>query len=367
MKKILLLILFIAFAGSNSFGQFKKHAHWKASFSEKEVKQGGQVDIIFDVSIDDGWYMYSSDIAEDIGPLPTTVVFEESDAFKPVGSLRPVKPKKKYDDIWKADITYFTGKAQFRQTIKVLKPGLLVKGTADFQTCTIDNGVCVPGSTDFQLSGLMVSEGPAAPEVQPAGENKQAVSPESVPVVRDSSRSGAAQAEVIEPAADIRAGASIREGDLQPAKKKAVPDEDQSLWAFAATAFAAGLLALLTPCVFPVIPMTVTFFTKQKEGKKKALLYGIFIIMIYTLIGVVVSRINGPAFANFLSTHWVPNLAFFLIFFLFGLSFLGMFEIIIPTSFVNKMDARADQGGGLPVCFLWHLHWCLFHFPVQDL
>src|SRR5690606_3988340 len=102
---------------------------------------------------------------------------------------------------------------------------------------------------------------------------------------------------------------------------------DSSLWALALAAFLAGLAALLTPCVFPVIPMTVTYFTKQENGRKKALVYGASIILIYTFIGVIVSRINGPAFANFLSTHWIPNVLFFLIFFMFGLAFLGMFEI----------------------------------------
>src|SRR5690606_10786378 len=118
---------------------------------------------------------------------------------------------------------------------------------------------------------------------------------------------------------------------------------DASLWKFALAAFLAGLAALLTPCVFPVIPMTVTYFTKQENGKKKALLYGAFIILIYTFIGVIVSRLNGPAFANFLSTHWIPNVLFFLIFFMFGLAFLGMFEIVIPSSLINKIDSKADQ------------------------
>ncbi len=127
---------------------------------------------------------------------------------------------------------------------------------------------------------------------------------------------------------------------------------DGSLWGFALAAFLAGLVALLTPCVFPIIPMTVSFFTKQESGKTKAIVYGLCIVLIYTLIGTVVSRINGPAFANFLSTHWLPNLLFFAIFFLFGLSFLGLFEIVLPNSFINKMDEKADQGGYLGVFFM---------------
>jgi thiol:disulfide interchange protein len=100
---------------------------------------------------------------------------------------------------------------------------------------------------------------------------------------------------------------------------------DKSLWGFALAAFLSGLVALLTPCVFPIIPMTVSYFTNQEKGKLKAFIYGISIVLIYTLIGTVVSRLNGPAFANFLSTHWIPNLLFFAIFFVFGLSFLRSF------------------------------------------
>jgi thiol:disulfide interchange protein DsbD len=111
-------------------------------------------------------------------------------------------------------------------------------------------------------------------------------------------------------------------------------------------------VALLTPCVFPIIPMTVSFFTNQKGGAWKALLYGLSIIGIYVLIGTIVSRINGPAFANFVSTHWLPNVLFFAVFFVFGLSFLGLFEIVLPSSLVNKADAQAERGGVVGILFM---------------
>ncbi|MBC6426303.1 MAG: thioredoxin family protein [Ekhidna sp.] len=127
------------------------------------------------------------------------------------------------------------------------------------------------------------------------------------------------------------------------------------LFAFGILAFLAGLAALLTPCVFPMIPLTVTFFTKNGsngKGKRQALLYGISIILIYTIAGTLVAWINGPEFAKWLSTHWVPNVFFFLIFVFFAFSFLGMFEITLPQGMVNKMDQKSEKGGLLGVFFM---------------
>jgi thiol:disulfide interchange protein len=129
-----------------------------------------------------------------------------------------------------------------------------------------------------------------------------------------------------------------------------------SMLAFILLAFGSGLISLITPCVFPMIPMTVSFFTNasttRRKAIQKALLYGFSIVLIYGIIGVALSRINGPEFANILSTHWIPNIAFFVIFIVFGLSFLGLFDITLPSSFVNKVDAQADRGGLIGIFFM---------------
>ena len=133
------------------------------------------------------------------------------------------------------------------------------------------------------------------------------------------------------------------------------------LWAFMLLAFGSGLAALLTPCVFPMIPLTVSFFgeknnstnKKKTSGVRKALLYGFFIILIYVIAGTLVARINGPEFANWLSTHWVPNVFFFIIFLVFAMSFLGMFELTLPNAFINKVDGLSTKkSGGLGVFFM---------------
>jgi len=132
--------------------------------------------------------------------------------------------------------------------------------------------------------------------------------------------------------------------------------EEGSLLGFLLIAFGAGLIALHTPCVFPMIPLTVTFFTSNSPNRgqaiRKALFYGFSIIFIYSLIGVAISATMGPSFATFMSVHWVPNLIFFVIFITFGLSFLGLFEITLPNSFVNRVDAQSEKGGYYGVFFM---------------
>nr|HAD53401.1 disulfide bond formation protein DsbD [Algoriphagus sp.] len=132
--------------------------------------------------------------------------------------------------------------------------------------------------------------------------------------------------------------------------------ENPSLWGFIVLAFLAGLAALLTPCVFPMIPMTVSFFTGRANTKaagiRNGFIYGLSIIAIYTIAGTAVAAIQGPEFANWLATHWLPNLFFFGIFIVFALAFLGLFEITLPSSLVNKVDAKAEKGGLIGIFFM---------------
>lgn len=136
---------------------------------------------------------------------------------------------------------------------------------------------------------------------------------------------------------------------LSPTEK---PEEEKSLLSFFLIALGVGLATCLTPCVYPLIPMTVSFFIKQKNGVGKAFLYGASIIGIYVLFGTVIAATLGQAAPNFISTHWIPNLLFFTIFIIFGLSFLGLFEIQLPSKFVNNVDAQSDRGGLIGIFFM---------------
>jgi thiol:disulfide interchange protein DsbD len=331
-----------------SFAQIQRHATWTHTFSKTEVKVGETVDLIFKATIDPTWYLYSSDFDPDLGPILTDIALTPDASFEKVGKLKPIKPKKKFDEIWQGDITYFMGKAEFRQTVRILKENPVIKAEAEYQTCSEVSGLCVLGNNSFTFMGLKVGAAVAVATTSgaPGEVGTIPTATESVEVLATAdSVLGSTQAEGV---AETIVSPADPELTLTPTGAQST----NSLWGFALAAFLSGLVALLTPCVFPIIPMTVSFFTKQKGGKSKALLYGFSIILIYTLIGTVVSRINGPAFANFVSTHWLPNVLFFATFFIFGLSFLGLFEIVLPSSFINRIDSRADRGDLLGIFFM---------------
>ncbi|PWJ60078.1 thiol:disulfide interchange protein DsbD [Dyadobacter jejuensis] len=345
----LLLLIGISLLGRPVSAQIHKaKAQWTYTFSENTVEKGGTVDLIFTATIDKDWYLYSSDFDPDLGPMLTSFSFEKNDSFELVGKLKPQNPKTKFEEVWGGDVKYFTGKAVFKQTVKIRSDKPIIKGTSEFQTCSNVTGLCIAGSDDFEFSGLKVT---APAEAAAPSTSSQPVATEEALTAEAPNQPAAASSDSLAAADEAIAPADARADEITTTE---TTDSvmSGSLWGFALAAFLSGLVALLTPCVFPIIPMTVSFFTNQEKGKFKALLYGVSIVVIYTLIGTVVSRINGPAFANFLSTHWIPNVLFFAVFFIFGLSFLGLFEIVLPSSLVNKMDQKADQGGYAGVFFM---------------
>jgi thiol:disulfide interchange protein len=353
MKRIIFLSLFffsLLFTAS-SFAQIQKPATWTYTFSNDQVKKGETVDLIFTAILQNDWYIYSTEFEAD-GPMPTVFILQPHASFELVGKVKPQNPKEKYDEIWEGKIRYFDNKGIFKQTVKILSDNPVIKGSSEYQTCRHTNGLCVPGNQDFEFKGLKVLAGATTPAKEGVETGSGAVQPSETNPEPSATSDNASQETISNDIPNSDTTVSIISDNSTVPTSTDEDGGNKSLWGFALAAFLSGLVALLTPCVFPIIPMTVSYFTNQENGKVKALLYGISIILIYTLIGTVVSRINGPAFANFLSTHWFPNLLFFAIFFVFGLSFLGLFEIVLPSGFVNKMDARADRGGYAGVFFM---------------
>ncbi len=313
MKKL----LFLAFILSATLlqAQILRPNEWSFSLSSTDFKVGDEIDLVFKATIDKGWHLYSSDFDPELGPMVTEVVFEENNSFELVGGLQAINPKKGYDDIFEGDYTYFQLKGEFRQTIKVLKGALNFSGSINYQVCTDEtgDGRCIPFEDDFEQSYFGLKS-----------------------VVKSNPENGA-----------------VNTGGKAGSFEK---PEDKSLWGFILFAFATGLIALLTPCVFPMIPMTVTFFLKDNENGgnavRKAIIFGISIIFIFTILGTLTAVIFGADTLNNLATHWFPNILVFLIFFIFALSFLGLFEITLPSIFVNKMDQQSDKGGLLGVFFM---------------
>jgi thiol:disulfide interchange protein len=346
---VFLLISFFAQA------QLVKPPKWTFTLEPKELQAGGTATLVMEAEIPMGWYVYSNDFDKDLGPLLTQFVPAESGDFTVASKLKAINPKKKFDEIWEGDVTYFMGKGRFEQPITIKSIAGTIKGSLEYQMCSDLTGQCINYEEDIEVA-FTAKEGPRPAESVAVvkAPTEEVDSPEVAAQVSDSTfeSSPFALAEETDSVEETSSESILTVGQ----EDFSAEGENESLWGFMVLAFLAGLAALLTPCVFPMIPMTVSFFTgrakSRAQGIRQAMIYGISIIAIYTVAGTAVAAIQGPEFANWLATHWLPNLFFFGIFIFFALAFLGMFEITLPSSFVNKVDAKAEQGGLAGVFFM---------------
>lgn len=285
-----------------------------------------EVDLVFTAVIDNNWHLYSQDIPEG-GPIPTRFVFEESAGFELLGSVEELtEPEEKYDPSFDMNLKLFSGKATFRQRVKIGGAGpVKILGYVEFMSC--DDKHCLPPKEDdFEF-------------------------------VVGSETTGASSPDALRPTDAVKTVLFESQVDLSSTEPVELPGSGKSLWGFFLFSLLAGLAGILTPCVFPMIPMTVAFFSRGSENRLKsvikALTFGFSIILIYTSVGLIVSLTSaGADFATTLSTHWIPNLIFFLLFMAFAASFLGMFELVLPSGLVNKADRQADKGGYLAAFFM---------------
>lgn len=360
MRYLLLLLLALILQSQTLFAQVLKPTEWVFSIEPQTTSVGQEVEFVAKAKIQEGWYLYSNDFDPNLGPNLTVFKFKSNPAFEIVGKTLAINPKKKFDDVWEGEIKYFLKAAEFRQKIKIKGPIQKIEGSYDGQACTEADGRCVSVEGDFSVAinvklsdtktgNVAESKAPESkatlPETNSLSVNEGLENTEAKTLDTNSSIESSALTEVVQTPTETV--------DQQPDYNLV---KESNLWGFFLLAFLSGLVALLTPCVFPLIPMTVSFFTKRAgsraESIKKSLFFGFSIIAIYTLIGTVVSRINGPEFANFLSTHWLPNLVFFIVFVVFGISFLGAFEILLPSWIANKTDREADKGGYYGIFFM---------------
>ena len=320
MKKFFALFISLLFSAV-AIAQPASPVKWSASAVESD---GDTYEVHLTADIDQGWHIYDfGPYAEDLYISTTEITI---DGAEKVGSITPSKePHRAYDDVYEAEIGTWEGKVVFVQKVKAAAEPKTLAINVYYGACN-DQSCLPPASED-----LTVKIG-AAKEAVPAEE----VAAEEV-----------APAE--EPAADEVVAPIEEEKD------------NSSLWSTLLAAAAWALAALLTPCVFPMIPMTVSFFVKGGEGgKMRAILYGVFIVALYTLpiaALILITRLVGGATVtadifNWLATHWLPNTIFFLVFMVFAASFFGAFEITLPSSWVNKSDQNSDRKGLLGVFFL---------------
>ena len=359
MKRILFLFFsFVLLAVTAAQAQVK------FSVSTKRVSPT-EIDVVFTGNIASGWHVYGTDIAPG-GPTAATFGTDVLKGAKLKGALRPgAGLKRKQDPIFDMPVSYFEHTAQFTQRIELTEKQYEVKGYLRYGACNDEN--CLPPTTvEMSAKG---ADGPekAAAEAAPATAEKQteteAEAKELVPAMTDTatvvlSETAAATAQAQTAALD---SATIRQlwtpvTDKLQALGESHGAAGKGLLLIFGLGFLGGLLALVTPCVWPIIPMTVSFFLKRNNDRAKgirdALTYGASIVVIYVLLGLVITSLFGASALNDLSTNAFFNIAFFLMLVFFGASFLGGFEIQLPTSWGNAIDAKASNTTGLLSIFL---------------
>jgi len=335
MKKVGILLLFFAFIHT-AFAQVVKPVKWN---SRVETGGANEFTLVITGAIDEGWHVYSQ-YTDENGSLPMIVKFNGAGKdFQLIGKTTESKTIKKYSDVFEVTETFFEHNLVLRQKIKTLKPGLSnVTAVVDYQVCQES---CINDKEKFTFN-------------LPATANSTATAPatsSTLTEVPTAIETGKAQV-----AEDTSSSASTPDVKSVAATEKPQEKDNKSLWTIFILSFLGGFAALLTPCVFPLIPMTVSFFTKQSKNRAKgirnALLYGISIIVIYVLLGTLITAIFGADALNALSTNVYFNLAFFVILVVFAISFLGAFEIVLPHSWANRIDRQAEKGGLMGILFM---------------
>ena len=294
-------------------------------WSFKSVKVNDSVaELQIHATIQPEWHLYAQKKGEGQIEMPLVFNFTASPQYERLGKVVEPTPQSDYDDILDAHSNFYTKQVTFKQRVKVKdsKP-FTIKGKLEGQACI--EGRCTPVEQkfSFDIKGFDNVKAAAEPEVAE------------------------------EPTPDSAATASIAPAPENPEPSTAEPEKEESLWRYFLFAIGGGLVGLLMPCVFPMIPMTVSFFSKEgHKGKRDALLYGLFIVLIFLTIGLVLSAIFGADLGNIMSTHWIPNLLFAVIFLIFAFSLLGYFEITLPSSWVNGSAKRQRQGGIAGIFFM---------------
>ncbi|MDE6493914.1 MAG: thioredoxin family protein [Bacteroidales bacterium] len=328
MKRILFVIGIIVSFWIGGAAQ-ENPVKWKCSV---KYLDGNQAELVMKADVGGGYHLYSQ-FMEEGGPQPTVFHFPATDDFKLKGKIsESPKPIEETDEIFGTLVRFFAKDAEFRQKITIeTDRDFEISATVDYQVCNDEQ--CIPFNDvdlTFKVKGVEVCVEKAPVAETPAVE-AQPETPEEA---------------VVETQAILVAEATGPEAG------------QESLMGFFLLAILAGLAAVFTPCVFPMIPMTVSFFMDTDNGSSrvagiiKGAIFTLSITLIYTLIGGIVAITKSADFANVLSTHWIPNLIFFLLFLLFAFSFFGMFEITLPSGLSNKLDAKADNGGYISAFFM---------------
>ena len=359
MKKILSICLLLIAVVAQA--QIQEPVKFK---SELKTLAAGEAEIVFTATIDKGWHVYSTDLG-DGGPISATFNVEKISGATVVGKLQPKgKEIASYDKLFEMNVRYFESTAQFVQKLKLTGGDYKIEGFLEYGACNDEN--CLPPTqVEFNFSGKAeaakgtAAATPAEKVTAPAEEAK----PETQPVSQTETPADTASTGIIGGAdgpTDINVAGNIDLwkpviNDLQ-SYGETTSQEDMSWFYIFITGFLGGLLALFTPCVWPIIPMTVSFFLKRSKDKKKGIrdawTYGASIVVIYVTLGLTITLIFGASALNALSTNAVFNILFCLMLVVFAASFFGAFELTLPSKWSNAVDSKAEATSGLLSIFL---------------
>lgn len=357
MKTTKNLFLLIAFFTVSIIAQAQilTPVKWTKSVKMTDDRNGV---ITFTATIDNGWHMYSNDSPAD-GPTPLSVKWKNTKGVKLVGGLTPSKAPTTIDDeAFMMKVRQWEGKVTLTQKFTVTEDKYNIDGDLQFMSC--NDQTCTPPATEsFSFTGKAGTP-PKENTEEEAKSDDKAQDPSQEEKAEDAAVTDTATTTLLAgDSIDAAATSTSSGGDLwAPVKftdsessENTQGSGNRSLWFLFGACFLGGLLALLTPCVWPIIPLTVSFFLKKGNSKTKsitsAVTYGISIIVIYVLLGVLVTAIFGANGLNAMATNAVCNIIFFLLLVLFAISFLGAFEIKLPDSWSSKMDSRAEKTTGL--------------------
>ncbi|WP_182019491.1 protein-disulfide reductase DsbD family protein [Bacteroides xylanisolvens] len=366
MRKIIsfLLLSFVVYALQ---AQIKDPVKFK---TELTPLSDTEAEVVFTAAIDKGWHVYSTDLG-DGGPISATFNVDNKSGVELVGKLKPVgKEVATFDKLFEMKVRYFENTAKFVQKVKFTGGAYAIEGYLEYGAC--DDESCLPPTqVPFKFSGVAKAGNAAATKTEQskAEQPEQKVvdkadkKEEATPVA---SKDSSAMMELVpvtttEAATDIQPAVASSElwkpviSDLQ-ALGEEHGQEDMSWIYIFITGFLGGLLALFTPCVWPIIPMTVSFFLKRSKDKKKGIrdawTYGASIVVIYVALGLAITLIFGASALNALSTNAIFNILFFLMLVIFAASFFGAFEIRLPSKWGNAVDSKAESTTGLLSIFL---------------
>jgi thiol:disulfide interchange protein DsbD len=346
-----LLIGFLLFLSGSLYSQVLNPVKW--SFSHEKVGDN-LYELRFTANIDKGWQIYGTVIDEG-GPIPTSVNITETKDFRKKGNLNIPKPVEKHDPFFDMKVTNYSGKVTFRQVVEVVSTTpFKIAGDVEFMSC--DDVKCLP--PDFVDFSFSLPGKTATTAIVPPAEEIEKKN-DSLEDEISGSRSDYAE----EDASAIAEDAVSAENDIaeitEPVKRK-------SFWGTFITGLLGGLLALLTPCVFPMIPLTVSFFLRNANNKARAfrdaMFYGLTIVFAYVVLGLAISMIFGSdALQNLAVNQWF-NLFFFALLVFFAASFFGAFELTLPSSWSNALDQKAEKTGGLIGVIIMGLTFVLVSF-----